>query len=95
MIVLLINLLIILLVLGVAWWIVSLFLPRLPEPLPLIIQVVFVLIVLIVVIDLLLGISGGGGAHDAVARIACWSASTISAAARAAFTVARWPRGGL
>jgi hypothetical protein len=55
---LLINLLIIMLVLGVAWWIITL-LP-LPHPFPLIVRVVFVVIALIVVVDLLLGISGGG-----------------------------------
>lgn len=57
MIPLLINLIIILLVLGVLYWICTL-LP-LPAPFPLILQVVFVLIALIVVVDLLLGISGG------------------------------------
>ena len=56
---LLISLVIIVLVLGVAWWIISLI--PLPSPFHLIIQVVFVIIALIVVVDLLLGISGGGG----------------------------------
>jgi len=56
---LLISLIIIVLVLGVAWWIISLI--PLPSPFHLIIQVVFVIIALIVVVDLLLGISGGGG----------------------------------
>lgn len=59
MISLLISLLIIFLILGVAWWIINL-LP-LPAPFGLIVQVVFVVIALIVVVDLLLGISGGGG----------------------------------
>lgn len=59
MLALLINLIVILLVLGVVWWIITL-LP-LPAPFPLIIQVVFVLIALIVVVDLLLGISGSRG----------------------------------
>ncbi len=56
---LLINLVIILLVLGVVYWVTTLF--PLPHPFPLIIQVVFVLIALIVVVNLLLGLSGGGG----------------------------------
>ncbi len=59
MLVLLINLIIVLLVLGVAWWVITL-LP-LPAPFPLILQVVFVIIALIVVVDVLLGIAGGGG----------------------------------
>jgi hypothetical protein len=59
MIGLLINLIIPVLVLGVAWWIITL-LP-LPAPFPLIVRVVFVLIALIVVIDVLLGLSGGSG----------------------------------
>lgn len=55
----LISLLIILMVLGVAWWVITL-LP-LPHPFPIIIQVVFVIIALIVVIDLLRGVTGDGG----------------------------------
>jgi hypothetical protein len=55
---LLINLLIIFLILGVCWWVLTLI--PLPPPFHLILQVVFVIIALIVVIDLLLGISGGG-----------------------------------
>jgi hypothetical protein len=56
MIGLLIWLLIVFVVLGVAWWVITL-LP-LPAPFPTIIQVVFVLIALIVVIDLLLHLGG-------------------------------------
>lgn len=58
MLTLLIHMLIILLILGVAWWVISLI--PLPPPFHMILQVVFVLIALIVVIDLLLGISGSG-----------------------------------
>lgn len=58
MLALLIQFAIIILILGVGWWIVNL-LP-LPAPFPLIVQVVFVIIALIVAIDLLLSISGGG-----------------------------------
>lgn len=51
---LLINLIITFLVLGVAWWVITLL-----PPFGLVIQVVFVLIALILVIDLLLGLAGG------------------------------------
>lgn len=59
MIDLLIHLLIIFLILGVAWWVISVI--PLPPPFALIAQVVFVIIALIIVIELLLGISGGVG----------------------------------
>lgn len=56
MIGLLINLLIVALILGVAWWILTLI--PLPPPFDLIVKVVFVLIALIVLIDLLVGLGG-------------------------------------
>lgn len=54
---LLINLLIIAIVLGLAWWILSLI--PLPPPVAQIVQVVFVVIAAIVLIWLLLGLVGG------------------------------------
>ena len=59
MIDLLITLVIVLLVLGVAWYAITTLLP-LPEPIGRIVQVVFVLIVVLVLIWFLLGISGHG-----------------------------------
>lgn len=53
---LLINLIIIMLVLGVAWWIISII--PLPPPFAMIAQVILVLIALILLIDLLLGVGG-------------------------------------
>lgn len=60
---LLINLLILLLILGMAWWIFNLVASWLALP-PIIVQiaqVVLVVICLIVLINLLLGLSGSGG----------------------------------
>jgi hypothetical protein len=59
MIPILVQLIILLLVLSVAYWIVTI-LP-LPPPFPRIIQVVLGLILLIWLLDLLLGFSGSGG----------------------------------
>lgn len=56
MITILIHLIVVLLVLGVLWWITTLF--PLPHPFPLAIQVLFVLVGAIAVIDALLGLSG-------------------------------------
>lgn len=58
MIGLLINLLIVALILGVAWWILSLI--PLPPPFGMVVQVVFVIICLIVVISLLASLGGVG-----------------------------------
>jgi hypothetical protein len=55
---LLINLVILVLILGVVWWIITLF--PLPEPFPLIIRVVFVLILVLILIDVLTGFAGVG-----------------------------------
>lgn len=56
MIDLLINILIIVLVLGVAWWVCTLI--PLPPPFLTIVQVIIVVIALILVIKLLLGVTG-------------------------------------
>ena len=53
---LLINLLIIAIVLGLAWWIITLI--PLPEPIGQIVRVVFVVIAAIVLIWFLLGLAG-------------------------------------
>ena len=55
---LLIHILILALILGVVWWVITLI--PLPPPFPLIARVVFALIALIIVIDLLLSIGGTG-----------------------------------
>ena len=57
MIVALIYLLVAFLVLGVIYWITTLF--PLPHPLPLIIQVVIVVIGVLILVNFLLGIAGG------------------------------------
>lgn len=56
---LLINLIIIALVLGLIYWLLTL-LP-LKDPFPLIIRVVFIIIAVLVLIDLLLSLTGSGG----------------------------------
>jgi len=58
MIGLLVNLLILVLILGVVWWVISLF--PLPEPFPRVVQVIFVVIVLLILIDFLTGVAGVG-----------------------------------
>ena len=57
MIVALIYLLVALLVLGLLYWVTTLF--PLPHPLPLIIQVVVVVVAVLILINFLLGIAGG------------------------------------
>lgn len=55
---LLVQLILIVLILGVFWWIITL-LP-LPHPIPLVLQVLLGLILVILLLDMLLGFGGAG-----------------------------------
>lgn len=61
MIILLIWLLILVLCLGVAWWVINLI--PLPPPFCMDAQVVVVIVALIIVVDLLLGLAGAPPVH--------------------------------